>query len=166
MPLTAAFLLKVSSVLTSPLDLSTPDDPLSKDYSQNLSDGNGANQAQQQWHDQRTIAPSGNDDLDLAGVLTNAFGALVTFTKIKALIIRGAAANANDVVVGGAAANQLLTLFGSATDKVKVKPGGILILLAPDANGYGVTAGTGDILRIANGGAGTSVTYDIIVIGV
>jgi hypothetical protein len=28
-----------------------------------------------------------------------------------------------------------------------------------------VTAGTGDILQVANSGAGTSVTYDIIVIG-
>jgi len=28
-----------------------------------------------------------------------------------------------------------------------------------------VTASTGDILEIANGGGGTSVTYDIVIVG-
>jgi hypothetical protein len=33
-----------------------------------------------------------------------------------------------------------------------------------DALGYLVTAGTGDVLRITNGGAG-AVTYDIAIVG-
>jgi len=35
----------------------------------------------------------------------------------------------------------------------------------PSAGGYAVTNSTGDILQIANSSSGTSVTYDIIVIG-
>mgnify|MGYP000488088098 CR=1 FL=1 len=54
--------------------------------------------------------------------------------------------------------------FGSATHTVALPPGGNLILTAP-ASGWTVTAGTGDLLRVANSGAGTSVTFDIIIIG-
>lgn len=137
------------------------DDPLLRDYTQALANGTGANQASQHWHDQRST--SGNDDLDISGVLTNVFGTSIVFTKIKALIVKAAVANGNDVIVGGGASNQFATPFGSATDKVKVKPGGLLVLVAPDVNGYAVTAGTGDILRVASGGG--SVTYDIVLIG-
>jgi phosphoserine phosphatase len=84
---------------------------------------------------------------------------------VKALIIKAAAANTNDVVVTSAAANGFITWTKAAGDGVNVKPGGILVLVAPNAAGYGVTAGTGDLLNIANSGAGTGVTYDIIVIG-
>ncbi len=141
------------------------DDPYLVDWTLTLTNGTGANQASQQWHDRRTILASSNDDLDLAGVLTNAFGVTLTFTKIKAIGIKANAANANDVVVGNAAANGVSTIFGATTHTLKIKPGGIMILTAPDVNGYGITAATADILRIANGGAGSSVTYDIVIVG-
>ena len=41
----------------------------------------------------------------------------------------------------------------------------MLLLVAPGAAGYAVTAGTGDILKVANSGAGTGVTYDIVIVG-
>lgn len=34
------------------------------------------------------------------------------------------------------------------------------------ATGYAVTAGTADQLKVANSGAGTGVTYDIVIVGV
>jgi hypothetical protein len=34
-----------------------------------------------------------------------------------------------------------------------------------DAIGWGVTAGTGDLLKVANSAGSTSVNYDIVVIG-
>lgn len=146
--------------------LATSDDPVLKDYSQLFGAGTGANQASQQWHSlSRTLGASASENLDLAGVLTNAFGQVVTFTKIKALGIKAAAGNTNDVVVGGAASNGFITWVGGATHTVKVKPGGFMLLIAPDVNGYAVTAGTGDILQVANGGAGTSVSYDIYLLG-
>jgi len=36
---------------------------------------------------------------------------------------------------------------------------------AADATTYAVTAGTGDLLKVANSAGGTSVTYDIVIIG-
>jgi hypothetical protein len=41
----------------------------------------------------------------------------------------------------------------------------MLLLVAPDAAGYAVTATTADILRVTNGGAGTSVVYEIVILG-
>jgi hypothetical protein len=133
-------------------------------YQQDFADGTGDDQAKSRWTDQRTIAASGTDDLDLAGSLLDDYGNVITFTNVKVIMVRAADANTNDVVVGGAAANQFFTFLNAATDKIKIKPGGILVLVAPNT-GYAVTAATGDILRIANGGAGTSVTYDIEIVG-
>lgn len=130
-----------------------------------LSDGVGANQAKQAFTDTRTLAASGTENIDLAGVLTNAFGTVLNFTKIKAIIITAAAGNTNDVHVGGHATAAFVNWVTAAPAIVKVKPGGIFVLTAPDLNGFGVTAGTGDLLTIANSGAGTPVTYDIVLIG-
>jgi hypothetical protein len=130
-----------------------------------LTTGTAANQADKYWSDQRTISASGTDDLDLAGVLTDLISGTTTFVRVKGLVIYAASANANNVIVGNAASNAWNTWVGASTHTVTVRPGGLLALWAPDGTAYAVTAGTGDILRIANSGAGTSVTYDIHVIG-
>lgn len=150
---------------TNPLDLVTGRAPLDLDISIPLGSGTGANQADMIWSDQRTLAASATEDLDLAGVLVGAFGNVLTFARVKAIIVRAAATNANAVVVGGAASNGLVGWVADATDKLNIRPGGMFELVAPDATAYPVAAGTGDLLRIGNGGAGTSVTYDIVIIG-
>ncbi len=90
----------------------------------------------------------------------------LTFTKIKAILVKAAEGNTNNVVVGGAASNGWVGPFGATTDTVAVKPGGTVMFVAPDANGYAVTAGTADQLKVANSGVGTGVTYDIVIVGV
>lgn len=163
--LVTQILLKIAATGTFALDLDTADDPLVKDYTQLLSSGTGANQASNMFHDQRTITASSSENLDLAGVLTNAFGVVLTFTKIKVLFVKAAAANVNDVLLGNGS-NPFIGPFGAAgASVVTVKPGGIALFIAPDANGYAVTAATGDILKVANSGAGTSVIYDIVILG-
>ncbi|MDZ7906373.1 MAG: hypothetical protein U5N55_11785 [Cypionkella sp.] len=63
--------------------------------------GNGAiGTADVLFKDTRTIAASGNDDLDLAGVLSDAFGATITAAEIIAVYVRAESANTNDVVIG------------------------------------------------------------------
>ncbi|WP_457028103.1 hypothetical protein [Kitasatospora sp. P5_F3] len=150
---------------TNPLDLVTGRAPLDLDATISLGSGTGANQADMIWSDQRTLAVSATEDLDLAGVLVGAFGTTLTFARVKGIIVRAAALNTNAVVVGGAASNAFVNWVADTTDKVNVRPGGVFALFAPDAVGYPATAGTGDLLRIGNGGAGTSVTYDIVIIG-
>jgi len=159
--------VSVSSSLSKTVGLVNAAAPLAKVYRALLGNGTGAGNADVVFHATRTIAASGTDDLDLAGVLTSAFGDVVSFARVKAMIFSAAAANTNNVVVGGAATNQFNTWVGTATDKVVLRPGATLALLAgsADSTGYAVTASTGDLLRATNSGAGTSVTYDVIIVG-
>jgi hypothetical protein len=165
MSLTASLRLLVQATQYSTLDLGAARFPVTYDKTNTLANGTAAGQADLLWTDTRTLAASASESLDLAGSLVGAFGATLTFARIKGLIIRAADGNTNDVLAGGAAANGWATAFGDPTDKVKIKPGGTLALLAPGATAYPVTPATGDLLQVANSGAGTSVTYDIIVIG-
>lgn len=165
MPLTSKLTARVTTAQTNPLDLATGQFNINRTNIVDLATGTASGQADKMWSDQRTIAASGTDDLDLAGSLVDAFGATITYARIKALYVAAAAANTNNVVVGGAASNQFINWVGTATDKIVIRPGGMLLLACADATAYAVTAATGDLLRIANSGAGTGVTYDIVIIG-
>lgn len=156
----------VTAALDKQLDLVLASAPLSKNYSVALANGSAVGQADLIFSDTRTLAPSANEDLDLAGVLSDAVCNVLTFVRVKALVVASASTNTNSVVVGAAAANPWIGLLNS-TGTVTLKPGGVLIQFAgvADPNAAPVVAATGDLLRVANGGAGTSVNYDIIVIG-
>lgn len=163
MPQQTTISLKLRSLLSAILDLATSKAELAVEPSIVLDNGTGANQADQVWHDTRTLTSGANETLDLNGVLVNAIGASVTFTKIKVIFIRNKGTTA--LTVGGAATNTFASPFGAAAHTVKVQPGGMLLLVAPDVNGFAVVAGTGDLLQIANA-AGASCDYDIVLIGV
>lgn len=125
--------------------------------------GTGDYQVQVVWADTRTISASSSENLDVAGALTDAFGATVTCATVKAVQIEADAGNTNNVLVGGAASNTLLGIFGDATDIVSVKPGGKFMWVAPKT-GATVTAATGDILKVANSSSGTTVTYTVTIL--
>lgn len=161
----ANVVLKVDSVGLSALDARNATDPVQFDWTQLFGNGTGANQASQQFYDSRTLVASATENLDLAGSLTNAFGATITFTKIKAIAVKAAAGNTNDVQVSRGSSNGFVG-FLAASDGLVVRPGGVFLLTAPDANGIAVTAGTGDILTITNSAGSTPVTYEIWILGV
>ena len=131
-----------------------------------ITNGTGANQADLMWHDQRTLAASTSEDLDLSGPLTDAFGEAASFARVKAIIVASATTNGALIQVGGAAGNQFLNWVADATDIIQVRPGGFMMLVAPDATAYAVTAATGDLLKINNSDAAASATFDIYIIGV
>lgn len=158
----------VSAQQTSALDLASSTANIARKVTYTLANGTATGQADRIFSDTRTLAASAAEDLDLAGTaLTDAFGVAFTFVKVKGILIVAAAANTNNVIVGGAATNGFITWVGGATHTVTVRPGGMLLLAVSDADtgGYNVTAATGDLLHVANGGAGTSVSYDVIIWG-
>jgi len=157
--------MALAGVLTGDNDLSTVTQSFNYSKSYNITNGTGADQANMIWADQRTITASSTDDLDLYGGLSNAYGTTINFTSIKGIIIVADASNTNDVVVGGDGSAALINWVGAANDTVVVKPGGMFALINPNANGYAVTATTADILQIANSSSGSSVIYDIILLG-
>ncbi|MDN5918211.1 MAG: hypothetical protein L0I76_24455 [Pseudonocardia sp.] len=167
MPLTSKVRLAVTASQNKILDLSNASASTVKDYNLALASGVSVGQADTVFTDTRTLAASASEDIDLAGSLLDALSGPAAFVKVKALIVAAAAANTNNVVVGGATATGFIAWVGAATHTVTVRPGAVLALLTggADVDGYAVAAGASDLLKIANGGAGTSVTYDLIVIG-
>jgi len=113
--------------------------------------------------DTRTVALSANENIDLSGALSDAFGASIVAAEIVAIYIEAAAANVNSVQVTRPASNGFIGPFMATGDGVSIKPGEYALFVSQ--SGWAVTAATGDLLNIANSGAGTSVTYNIVVVG-
>lgn len=166
MTLKTKLAVQLDASLTSALDLASAVSDIGKGWQFNLASGTTSGKADVLWHDERTLAASGTEDLDLAGTLTGLLGGTVTFAKVKGVLVYADDGNTNDVVIGGASANGWLGPFGDATDTVAVKPGGLLVMMAPGTAGLGsVTAATADLLHVANGSSGSGVTYQIIIVG-
>jgi hypothetical protein len=146
-------------------DLSSVSQAFNYTQNYNLTNGTGIDQANMIWADQRTISASGVDNLDLYGGLSNAFGSTINFTSIKGIIIVAASTNTNDVLIGGDDSAAFVGWVGASTDTIVVKPGGMFALVNPASNGYTVTNTTADVLQIANSSSGSSVVYDIILLG-
>lgn len=166
MALSSLITLSISANVANALAIGSSSANLSNAYSTSLTDGAGAGQANRVYWAQRTLTASATETLDLAGTLLDQFGTAITFARIKALVISAAAANTNNVVVGGGATTHT-GLLGATTYTAVVRPGATLCWFAgvADAVGYAVTAGTGDLIQVANSSSGTSVTYDVIIIG-
>lgn len=121
------------------------------------------NKANILFSDTRTLAASANEDLDLAGVLADAFGATVDAAEVVAIFISAASGNTNSVNLSRPATNGFAGPFLAAGDGVSVKPGEWQAMVSQ--SGWPVTAASGDLLNVANSGAGSSVDYDIVIVG-
>jgi len=161
----ATISVAVSVEQSSSGDINTALNTITQALTTQLLDGTGADQANQAFSDERTLAASTSENLDLAGGLTDVFGSAITFTKIKAMAVFAGANNGDNIEVGGAGSNGFDSWVGASGDKVNVPPGGMLLLTAPDLAGLSVTASTGDLLTINNTDSGASGTYKIVLIG-
>lgn len=159
----AQFRLQLDILNSLLVGLTTVTERVEADYTKLFASGTGANQANALYHDERTLGASATENLDLNASLTDSFGQSITCTKLKGLVIRAAAANTNNVLVGGGSTT-ITTILSDTSDRVIVRPGGIFIYTAPDATGAAITAGSADILTVANSAGSTSVTYDIVVV--
>jgi len=154
----------VNLVHTNALDLVTGSGTLNKKASITYTTGTGANQIDTLFSDQRTLSTGANEDLDLAGALTGLYGTTLTFAAVKGILISSATANTTDLTVIEPAANGLTGLFVAASDGINIEPGGFFMWATPSAAGLAVTAGTGDLINVANA-AGASATYDVVIFG-
>ena len=161
---TAQVRLSIAASLAGSNDLGTPklkiDDILE---SLELSPGtNTTGKADVLFSDTRTLAASANEDIDLAGALSSAFGATITAAEVVLIFIRAADGNTNNVNVTRPASNGV-PIFLAAGDGRAVEPGEYFLFQS--RRGVGITGGTVDLINIANSAGSTSVTYDILVIG-
>lgn len=150
------------------LDLSTLVDSSRLEVLSAFSTGEAAGQANQLWHDARTLAASSNDDLDLTDLAQAVHGQAVSlgFASIKAILIQNLSTTSGEkLVLDSSVTNGVLTPFnGNGTSKLEI-PADSPLLLVNRLDGWSVTAGTGDLLRIHNPGA-ESIDYKIVILGV
>jgi hypothetical protein len=155
----------VNALLSGSSDLGATSTPQNLSYAKTLTSGTATGQADLVWGDLNTLAASTNTDIDLAGSLTGPLGGTVTFARVKCIMITADEGNTNNVILGAAATNAFVGPFGAATHTIAVQPGGSVTLTAPGTTGWPVTAATADLLRVANSGAGSTVTYKILIVG-
>lgn len=151
------------------LRLSQPRDEINRQFTWKFSNGIGANQIKEVFFDRRTATlASPTDDIDLSGVLTNAFNQTILFTTIRELIIINRAERSGEnILVGGAgiAANAWSSPFGGDQHAVwLIKAGGMKVLIDPLV-GYEVVAAESDTLRIQHDGVTGDIDYDIVIKG-
>jgi hypothetical protein len=170
MPDTLAVDIKASFswLFSEALNLNSVNDNGKLEYAQSLTDGVSADQADLIFHDQRSVGGGTNEDLDLTALVHSIYGSIVTynFAKVKAILVVNLSTTAADVLrVGGAGAGSAFaTPFnGSATAQVELPADGCLLLVSRK-NGWAVTPGTGDVLRIQNPG-GSAIAYRIAIVG-
>lgn len=161
---TADISVSLRSRLTGAADLGNPIAPVNIDKHVQITPGTDAtNKADVLWADERTLVASATENLDLAGVLSGLLGGTVTAAEITAIYIEASAGNTNDVVAFGAASNPFNGPLSGTTPKLTLGPGDFALIT--NKKGWPITAGTGDIILVANSAAGTPVTYKIALIG-
>lgn len=140
-------------------------------WSKTMTNGTGSGSSNKLVAKQYTISASANEDLDLAGSLTDFYGNTVTFTKVKVIFIEHSTTTTATTIAVGVTANPFINWIKSAgtitTDlpRVVVRNGGVFMLGCTDGTGYAVSAGTGDILRITNEDGTNSATVNVCIIG-
>jgi hypothetical protein len=163
MALSTSIRAGISAMLTNALDHGTASMPVTLTNDTTMATGTATGRADLVWGDQRTLSASATEDLDLAGSLTGLLGGTLTIVKLKAIMVKAASGNTNNVRIIRPAANGV-PLFAAASDEIAVQPGGTFLWVAPGA-GITVTAGTGDLLTFTNSAGGTSVVYDVVFVG-
>jgi hypothetical protein len=162
--LTSRVEVVITGTLVNSLDLNDVTAPLVVRRALDLSNGAGASQANVIWSDTRTLAPSASESLDLVGGgLADALGTALAPARLRALLIYASPANTNNLTILGNAA--AVPVLNTAATTATLPPGGLFLITKPDAVGMLVTATTFDLIVVANAGAGTSVNYDIVLIG-
>lgn len=144
-------------------DLGTPRAPASLSLVQQFAAGTATDsQANLLYSAEITLTTGQTANLDLAGVLATGLGATITMAEVVTIVLAADATNTTNIAFFGAASNAFNGPLGGTTPTLTLKPGAWAALNDPD--GWGVTAGTGDILQVVNA-SGASATYTVILIG-
>jgi hypothetical protein len=165
MPATAAATLtaNLAAQALNALDLNvTTRADVAKTLTNTFTSGTGLNQYDRIWVDERTIAGSGTDIIDLVGgALFDVLGVAFAPARLKFLMVTNL--GPNDIqLVRPVSTGVVIYLAGG--DGELIPPNGFVVKTWPSATGIVVTGGTSDLLNVINTAAGT-VTYQIIVGG-
>jgi hypothetical protein len=130
---------------------------------QNFADGVLTENVNLIYDDEGSIGDGASVVLNLHdGSLTNKLSQSIAIDALKAIYIKNTSVDAGLVVGGGTTP---LLLFSDPSDKIIVKPGGTLLLIAPNVTGWDIT--TNCLLKLEHDGVGSSaLIYELVVAGV
>jgi len=152
---------KVRGRLARALDIGSAEYPIDIPVTQSWTNGTGINQANDAWTDDRTILSGANEDLDLSGALSDAFGTSLVGTKVKEILIYSLPTSVGTLAITRPATNGV-PIFKAAGDGVDLVPGGLFHFRNPSAAGITITPSTGDLINLA--ATGGNVTYRVLII--
>jgi hypothetical protein len=122
-----------------------------------FTDGAGALQANIVYQSSAALV-AGVANIDLSGSLTDSYGTSILSARIKAFYFENR--SASNIMTLGNATNPWITFLPSTSTAI-IRPGGAIMVVAPDATGYAVTAATGDLFKVA--GTGTDAFYFLFI---
>lgn len=126
-----------------------------------LGNGTGAWKADLAFDDERQLTTGATENLDLAGVLADAFGQVLTMARLKAIEIEADKANTTLLTIGNVT-NGAVLFFGASAHTIVLAAGERFVIASP--TGWVITGATGDLLKVANA-AGATATYRIKLVG-
>jgi len=127
-----------------------------------LANGVAAGQADKVYSVTLSVTTGATTDVDVQAALLDAFGAAFTPAKLKLVYIASAAANTTNLTLFGD--TNSVPILNTAATTATLEPGGVFLLVRPTLAGIAVTAGTGDIIQIANA-AGATASVDLVLVG-
>lgn len=168
--------VSVTGNLSNALPLETITANPSDSVSLTLTNGVGANAADQIWSDQRTLAPAGVDNINVINFSGSAdgVGGALSIARVKCIYVRNLGTNAasasgfeaDALLVGGAAVGAWTTPFnGNSTAVVKIPSGGLFESITPGAVGASAGGSSGSIFKVLNNSGTATLTYNIFVVG-
>lgn len=163
--LTAKMILQINIDYSLGRDLATTTHPIQFNSGITLTDGTGASKGDVCYDDTITIANAGSDSTLVLndGTLTDSLGVALTMDIVRGFYLKNNSSDAG-LIVGAAAATQLVIFGTPATDTLLIKPGGLIFWTAPDVTGLDVT--TNDTLKLTHDGGGSStMDVDVIFVG-
>ena len=161
--LTSRAMIQLSAQLTNTVGLQTASAPLSTTRTLDLANGVAINQANVIYSSTQSITTGATVSLDFAGGgLLDAFGAAVGPAKVKCVYLSASPNNTTIVTALGDTNN--VPILSVKTTSVALTPGAVFLFCDPSLAAIGVTAGTGDIVKLVNA-AGATASVDVVVLG-
>lgn len=137
---------------------------IARSIAQDLIDGVGAGAINAIWQDTLPLTDGGTVSPDLAPTVASGVAGVVTFARIKIVVVYAPATNTTNITLSRHTSNCPL-LVTAAAALAPLKPGGFVVFVDPSAAGIVVTPTSADILFTATNGAGAAATLVVIVAG-
>lgn len=160
---TGRVVVQVLGELLGSNDLGTVDFDLDRRFATIFKNGTGLGQANNIFADTRSLAGGANENLDLSGVLANAFTTTITAVKLKGIVIYARPTNTGNLTITQPASNGVPFMLAAGDGPAPLVPGGLFVFTIPSAAGITVTPSTGDLINVAASGSGAN-SYDVVLI--